>query len=109
MSDLIEVAFKGNRKEFFKWEDVVPPPAPPAHVIVEGDRGEDLGQVHATGELAEQRFAGVAHGKAIGDADATCHAGCHARRDPTRTGTDRRERDHPPRSHGARCVRSVCR
>jgi cell fate regulator YaaT (PSP1 superfamily) len=68
MSDLIEVAFKGNRKEFFKWEDVVPPPAPPAHVIVEGDRGEDLGQVHAIGELAEKRFAGVAHGRMIGEA-----------------------------------------
>ncbi len=68
MSDLIEVAFKGNRKEFFKWEDVVPPPAPPTHVIVEGDRGEDLGQVHAIGDLAEKRFAGVAHGRMIGEA-----------------------------------------
>ncbi len=68
MSDLIEVAFKGNRKEFFKWEDVVPPPGPPAHVIVEGDRGEDLGQVHAIGPLAERRFDGVAHGKLIGEA-----------------------------------------
>ena len=68
MSDLIEVAFKGNRKEFFRWEDVVPPPAPPTHVIVEGDRGEDLGQVHAVGELAEKRYAGVAHGVAIGEA-----------------------------------------
>ena len=68
MSDLIEVAFKGNRKEFFKWEDVVPPPAPPTHVIVEGDRGEDLGQVHAIGDLAEKRYAGVAHGIVIGEA-----------------------------------------
>ena len=68
MSDLIEVAFKGNRKEFFRWEDVVPPPAPPTHVIVEGDRGEDLGQVHAVGALAEKRFAGVAHGAAVGEA-----------------------------------------
>lgn len=68
MSDLIEVAFKGNRKEFFRWEDVVPPPAPPTHVIVEGDRGEDLGQVHAIGELAEKRYAGVAHGVLIGEA-----------------------------------------
>ena len=68
MSDLIEVAFKGNRKEFFRWEDVVPPPAPPTHVIVEGDRGEDLGQVHAVGALAEKRYAGVAHGVAIGEA-----------------------------------------
>ena len=68
MSDLIEVAFKGNRKEFFRWEDVVPPPAPPTHVIVEGDRGEDLGQVHAVGELAEKRYAGVPHGVSIGEA-----------------------------------------
>ena len=68
MSDLIEVAFKGNRKEFFRWEDVVPPPAPSAHVIVEGDRGEDLGQVHAIGDLAEKRYAGVAHGVILGQA-----------------------------------------
>jgi cell fate regulator YaaT (PSP1 superfamily) len=66
MSDLVEVAFKGNRKEFFRWEDVVPPPAPSTHVIVEGDRGEDLGQVHANGAHAEKRFAGVAHGAAVG-------------------------------------------
>ena len=68
MSDLVEVAFKGNRKEFFRWEDVVPPPAPPTHVIVEGDRGEDLGQVHSIGAQAEKRFAGVAHGALIGEA-----------------------------------------
>jgi len=68
VSDLIEVAFKGNRKEFFRWEDVVPPPAPSAHVIVEGDRGEDLGQVHAIGDLAEKRYAGVAHGVMLGPA-----------------------------------------
>ena len=68
MSDLIEVAFKGNRKEFYRWEDVVPPPAPRTHVIVEGDRGEDLGQVHAIGDLAEQRYAGVAHGVVLGEA-----------------------------------------
>jgi cell fate regulator YaaT (PSP1 superfamily) len=65
MSDLVEVAFKGNRKEFFRWEDVVPPPSPRTHVIVEGDRGEDLGQVHAVGEHAETRYAGVAHGSAL--------------------------------------------
>jgi cell fate regulator YaaT (PSP1 superfamily) len=68
MSDLVEVAFKGNRKEFFRWDDVVPPPAPRTHVIVEGDRGEDLGQVHAVGEHAETRYAGVAHGSALAPA-----------------------------------------
>ena len=68
MSDLVEVAFKGNRKEFFRWENVVPPPAPRTHVIVEGDRGEDLGQVHAVGEHAEKRYAGVAHGSELAPA-----------------------------------------
>ncbi|MDZ7630907.1 MAG: hypothetical protein U5K74_06005 [Gemmatimonadaceae bacterium] len=31
-------------------------------MIVEADRGEDLGHVHATGELAEMRCRGCAHG-----------------------------------------------
>ena len=61
MPHLIEVAFKGNRKEFFAWEPDEPP-AVKAAVIVEADRGEDLGRVHAIGELAEKRSAGVAHG-----------------------------------------------
>jgi cell fate regulator YaaT (PSP1 superfamily) len=61
VSQLIEVAFKGNRKEFFLWEaDEAPPLRAP--VIVDADRGEDLGLVHASGELAEQRSARVPHG-----------------------------------------------
>jgi cell fate regulator YaaT (PSP1 superfamily) len=58
---LVEVAFKGNRKEFFLWEGEEPPPLKAA-VIVDADRGEDLGHVHATGEQAEKRSAKVAHG-----------------------------------------------
>ncbi len=61
MPHLVEVAFKGNRKEFFAWS-ADDPPAVGAAVIVEGDRGEDLGHVHATGALAAKRYAGVAHG-----------------------------------------------
>ena len=61
MSHLIEIAFKGNRKEFFLWEpDDVPPRA--AAVIVDADRGEDLGRVLAVGAEAEQRSAKVPHG-----------------------------------------------
>ena len=58
---LIEVGFKGNRKEFFLWEFADAPPLKAA-VIVDADRGEDLGHVHATGELATIRSAGCAHG-----------------------------------------------
>ena len=61
MPQLIEIAFKGNRKEFFLWEsDELPPRA--AAVIVDADRGEDLGRVHAIGDEAERRSAKVPHG-----------------------------------------------
>jgi cell fate regulator YaaT (PSP1 superfamily) len=61
VAHLIEVAFRGNRKEFFSWDGETPPPLK-AGVIVEADRGEDFGRVHATGELAEVRCRGCAHG-----------------------------------------------
>ena len=60
-SHLIEVEFKGNRREFFLWETDDVPPLNSA-VIVEADRGEDLGHVHAIGELADKRNRGVPHG-----------------------------------------------
>jgi len=60
---LVEVEFKGNRRAFFTWAGEAPPPARAA-VIVQVERGEDLGRVHATGELAEKRKAGTTHGKA---------------------------------------------
>ena len=63
MTHLVEVAFKGNRKEFYLWEGEAPPPVRAA-VVVEADRGADLGLVHAIGELAEKRVRGVPHGLA---------------------------------------------
>jgi cell fate regulator YaaT (PSP1 superfamily) len=63
---LIEVTFKGNRREFFTWA-FPDPPALRAHVIVDADRGEDLGVVNSTGELAATRKGGTAHGKASPD------------------------------------------
>jgi len=61
VAHLIEVAFRGNRKEFFTWTGETVPPLK-AGVIVEVDRGEDFGRVHSTGELAEVRCNGCAHG-----------------------------------------------
>ena len=58
---LIEVCFKGNRKEFFLWEGE-DPPAIKSAVIVDADRGEDLGHVHAVGEMAQTRAKGCSHG-----------------------------------------------
>ena len=65
---LTEVAFKGNRKEFFRWEGEQPL-ALRTPVIVEADRGEDLGRVHAIGDLALKRSRGTPHG--IGDSVPT--------------------------------------
>ena len=61
MAHLIEVAFRGNRKEFFLWDYPDPPPLKAA-IIVDADRGEDLGHVHSLGELAQKRNGGCAHG-----------------------------------------------
>jgi cell fate regulator YaaT (PSP1 superfamily) len=61
MSHLIEVAFKGNRKDFFLWDQDDAPPLKAA-VIVDADRGEDLGVVHSLGDAAELRNKGTPHG-----------------------------------------------
>jgi cell fate regulator YaaT (PSP1 superfamily) len=63
---LIEVTFKGNRREFFTWA-FPEPPALRTPVIVDADRGEDLGLVNSTGELAAIRKAGTPHGQASPD------------------------------------------
>jgi cell fate regulator YaaT (PSP1 superfamily) len=60
---LIEVCFQGNRKEFFLWEGEEPP-ALKSSVVVEADRGEDVGHVHSVAELAESRARQCAHGPA---------------------------------------------
>jgi cell fate regulator YaaT (PSP1 superfamily) len=52
--DVVEVRFKGNRKEYFTW----PSPEPLAlheAVIVEVERGEDLGRVSALGPVAAKK------------------------------------------------------
>ncbi len=61
LAHLVEVAFRGNRKEFFLW-DYPEPPAIKSAVIVDVDRGEDLGVVHSLGELAQIRNGGCSHG-----------------------------------------------
>src|SRR3954466_14607971 len=61
MAHLVEVAFKGHRKEFFLWDYPDPPPINAA-VIVDVDRGEDLGYIHSLGDLAQKRNGGCPHG-----------------------------------------------
>jgi cell fate regulator YaaT (PSP1 superfamily) len=54
VSSVIEVRFKGNRREYFIW----PPSEPPRlgdPVIVEAERGQDLGWVSAAGDVAAKK------------------------------------------------------
>ena len=55
MAGFAEVRFKGTRKGYFAYEalDLVPG----APVIVEADRGEDLGEITALGSIAERKCA----------------------------------------------------
>jgi cell fate regulator YaaT (PSP1 superfamily) len=68
MAHLVEVSFRGNRKEFFLWDYPDPPPMKAA-IIVDADRGEDLGYVYSLGDLAQKRNGGCSHGCGTGAPD----------------------------------------
>ena len=53
MASFAEVRFKGTRKGYFSYETL--DLAPGARVIVEADRGEDLGEITALGSIAERK------------------------------------------------------
>ncbi len=54
MPELVEVRFKGNRKAFYTWEDARDLTVGDA-VVVEAERGRDLGLVSALGAVAERK------------------------------------------------------
>lgn len=56
MAGFAEVRFKGTRKDYFTFEglDLLPG----QHVVVEADRGEDLGRITALGAIAERKCSG---------------------------------------------------
>lgn len=53
MSSFAEVGFKGSRKDYFLVPDLELRPG--EHVVVEADRGEDLGEILALGAVAERK------------------------------------------------------
>jgi len=66
VASVVEVRFKGNRKEFFRWpEPAADEPRLDLAVIVQVDRGEDLGSVSAVGPTAARKCGGCT-GCAIG-------------------------------------------
>jgi cell fate regulator YaaT (PSP1 superfamily) len=103
VAHLIEIAFKGNRKEFYLWPDDTPP-APRSAVVVEADRGEDVGRVHAVGDLARLRARGCTHG--TGDADPTLKALRVASSDDVRKLAELRDQDESARRDAMRFVRT---
>ncbi|MGD8277815.1 MAG: regulatory iron-sulfur-containing complex subunit RicT, partial [Gemmatimonadota bacterium] len=60
MSAIVEVAFKGNRRGYYACD--APGVDVSDYVIVEADRGEDLGRVTAAGAIAERKCTGCATG-----------------------------------------------
>ena len=60
MSRILEVTFKGNRREYYTADsdDILMS----QYVIVEADRGEDLGRVTASGAVAERKCSGCSTG-----------------------------------------------
>jgi cell fate regulator YaaT (PSP1 superfamily) len=102
VAHLIEVAFKGNRKEFFTWAfDDAPPVTAP--IIVDADRGEDFGRVHAIGELAQKRCGGCAHG--CGTSTPARKAVRLATAAEERQARETRAQDEPARRKAAERVR----
>ena len=60
MASVVEVTFKGNRREYYASE--LPVIDISDYVIVEADRGEDLGRVTAAGAVAERKCSGCSTG-----------------------------------------------
>lgn len=56
MAGFAEVRFKGSRQDYFAFRGLSLTPG--SHVIVEADRGEDLGEVSAVGSIAERKCSG---------------------------------------------------
>jgi cell fate regulator YaaT (PSP1 superfamily) len=54
MPEVVEVRFKGSRKAFFTW-DHADPPTMGSDVVVQLERGQDLGRVTAVGEAAAKK------------------------------------------------------
>jgi len=59
--EVVEVRFKGNRKEYFTWPSSEPL-ALHDPVIVEVERGQDLGRVSAVGPVAARKCGGSCNG-----------------------------------------------
>jgi cell fate regulator YaaT (PSP1 superfamily) len=70
VSAVVEVRFKGNRQEYFNWTSAEPLGLHDP-VIVEVERGQDMGRVSALGEVALKKCARGCGGCPLPDVPAT--------------------------------------
>jgi cell fate regulator YaaT (PSP1 superfamily) len=68
MPQTVEVRFKGNRKGFFEWQDEADLLRVRDAVVVDADRGEDLGRISAVGETALKKCGTSCGGCSVGEA-----------------------------------------
>jgi cell fate regulator YaaT (PSP1 superfamily) len=73
VSQTVEVRFKGTRKAYFVWGDQAAPLRTGEAVLVEAERGRDLGRVTAVGDVADRKCGGCS-GCAVGGADEAAPA-----------------------------------
>ncbi|MEO7985393.1 MAG: regulatory iron-sulfur-containing complex subunit RicT [Gemmatimonadales bacterium] len=66
MAQTVEVRFKGTRKGYFLWEDQSAPLRVGDMVVVDVERGRDLGRVNSAGDVAEKKCASACAGCAVG-------------------------------------------
>jgi cell fate regulator YaaT (PSP1 superfamily) len=66
VTQTVEVRFKGTRKAYFAWEDAESPLRTGETVLVEVERGRDLGRVTAVGDVAAKKCSGCSTGCAVG-------------------------------------------
>ena len=60
MPGFAEISFKGTRKDYYAYQGLDLRPG--QHVIVEADRGEDMGEVSAVGAIAERKCSSSSGG-----------------------------------------------
>ena len=63
----VEVRFKGNRKSFYTWENEAEPLRLSEAVIVEAERGLDLGRINSVGDVASKKCTSCSTGCATGE------------------------------------------
>jgi cell fate regulator YaaT (PSP1 superfamily) len=74
MGQTVEVRFKGTRKGYFLWSDESAPLRVGEFVVVEVERGRDVGRISAVGGLAERKCGTGCSGCAVGEEPAEAEA-----------------------------------